>query len=138
LSKTKIVTLCGSSRFTEAMAACSWLLERDEGVITMGLHLLPGWYSAEPIPDHLAEHEGVADHMDDLHLRKIAISDEIFVVDFANYIGDSTRREINFALRHNKPVRYFTLDLIGRKVQEIIAQAVERQHSDKEVIHGLG
>lgn len=41
MKKPKIVTLCGSSRFVGIMAVCAWLIERDEGAITMGLHLLP-------------------------------------------------------------------------------------------------
>ena len=53
------------------MAVCAWLIERDEGAITMGLHLLPQWYCKNEIPDHLAEHEGVAEKMDELHMRKI-------------------------------------------------------------------
>ena len=81
MSKPKVVVLCGSSRFVDIMAVCAWIIERDEGAISMGLHLLPGWYSMENIPDHLAEHEGVADAMDELHLIKIDLSDEVFVVD---------------------------------------------------------
>ncbi|MFA6054024.1 MAG: hypothetical protein WC769_01490 [Thermodesulfovibrionales bacterium] len=60
MNKTKVIVLCGSSKFCDIMAVCAWLLERNEKVITMGLHLLPFWYSEEKIPDHLAEHEGVA------------------------------------------------------------------------------
>jgi hypothetical protein len=68
LQKPKIIVLCGSSRFVDIMAVCAWLIERDEKAIAMGLHLLPGWYSRERIPDHLAEHEGVVADMDALHL----------------------------------------------------------------------
>jgi len=39
-NRPKIITLCGSSRFVDVMAVVGWLLERDEGAITMGLHLL--------------------------------------------------------------------------------------------------
>ena len=78
--KPKIITLCGSSRFVDIMAVCAWLLERDEQAITMGLHLLPVWYSRPMIPHHLAEYEDVADKLNELHLRKIDISSEIFVV----------------------------------------------------------
>ena len=80
----KIVVLCGSSRFVEIMAVCAWMIERDEKAITMGLHLLPIWYG--DIPHHLAEHEGVAEAMDELHLRKIDLAHEVFIVNRDYYI----------------------------------------------------
>jgi bifunctional DNase/RNase len=54
--------------------------------------------------------------MDELHLRKIDLADEIFVVDFNGYIGESTANEIEYAKRHGKVVRYFSHDLIGNAV----------------------
>lgn len=105
--RPEVVVLCGSSRFVAAMAVIAWIFERDEGKITMGLHLLPADYaSAEEIPDHLAEHEGVADRMDELHWRKIDLADRIFVVNIDGYIGDSTRKEIQYARRTGKRVTY--------------------------------
>ena len=54
--KRKIITLCGSSRFVDVMAVCSWLIERDEQAIALTLHLLPVWYAGDLPDDHLAEH----------------------------------------------------------------------------------
>ena len=119
MDKTKIVVLCGSSRFVDLMAVCAWLIERDEKAITMGLHLLPQWYAAD-IPDHLAEHEGVADEMDKLHLKKIDLADEIFVVNFNDYIGSSTKAEIEYTQAQNKKIRWYTHDPIGQKVNEMV------------------
>ena len=116
--RPKVVTICGSSRFVDIMAVCSWLIERDEQAITMSLHLLPTWYGE--VKDHIAEAEGVAEQMDDLHLRKIDLSDEIFVVNWTDYIGNSTQREVNYAMDRGIPVRWFTLDLIGDKVKDLI------------------
>ena len=116
----KIVVLCGSSRFVDIMAVCAWLIERDENAIAMGLHLLPQWYG-ENIPDHLAEHEGVAEAMDELHLRKIDLADEIFVVNFEDYIGDSTHREICYTQKIGKKIRWYSHDQIGKKVNAIIS-----------------
>lgn len=124
-TKPKIVTLCGSSRFCHIMAVCAWMIERDEQAITMGLHLLPDWYCRGEIPDHLAEHEGVADAMDKLHLAKIDISDEVFVVNVQHYVGDSTRREVEYAMGKGKKMRWFTDDIIGRQVEQKVAEAVQ-------------
>ena len=121
--KPKIITLCGSSRFVDIMAVCAWLLERDEQVIAMGLHLLPYWYATkEEIPDHLAEHEGVAHEMDILHFRKIDISDTIFVVNQDDYIGESTLKEIKYAQANRKNIRWYSCDPVGDKVRKIIAE----------------
>ncbi len=122
--KPKVITLCGSSRFVGIMAVTAWLLEKYEGAITMGLHLLPSWYSAEHIPDHLAEHEGVASAMDELHLRKIDISDEVFVIDFDSYIGESTSREMCYAIEKVKLHRFLQTDYIGSYVYDILARSV--------------
>ena len=35
--------------------------------------------------------------LDDMHLRKIDLADEIFVINPGGYIGTSTRREIEYA-----------------------------------------
>lgn len=128
--KTRIVTLCGSSRFCDIMAVCGWLIEKKENSIVMGLHLLPGWYCRDKIPDHLAEREGVAEQMDELHLRKIDLSDEVFVVNWNEYIGDSTKREIKYAKKKGVFIRYFTLDPIGSEVCGIIKKAKEAKDAD--------
>lgn len=129
MSAPKIVVLCGSSRFVDIMAVCCWLIEREENAIAMALHLLPGWYAADLPADHLAEHEGVATAMDELHLRKIDLATEIFVVNRDDYIGDSTRREIEYAQVLGKPIRWYTHDPIGQKTEARIRAAIEAQRS---------
>lgn len=108
--RPRIVCFCGSSRFVDIMAVLMWTFERDEGVICMGLHLLPQWYRPDGFkdcpPDHIAEVEGYKDRMDELHLRKIDLADEVFVVNKDGYIGESTAREIEYAKIQGKPVKY--------------------------------
>ena len=103
----KVITICGSSRFIEIMAVCAWLLETREAAITMSLHYLPRWYR-NVTADHMAEAEGVSEDMDELHLKKITISDEIFVVNPGGYIGESTSKEIEFAGKSGRRIRYYT------------------------------
>ncbi len=110
LPKPKIVVLCGSSRFVEKMAICAWIIERNEGAITLGRHLsLPGGY-ADGIPDHLAGHEGVEAKMDQLHVRKIDLADEVFVVNVNDYIDESTQKEIAHARKHGKLLMWYTVE----------------------------
>ena len=106
---TRIITLCGSSRFIETFAVMAWEFEKG-GVITLGLHLLPQAYIERKghgdIEGHLAEAEGVADFMDALHFKKIEMSDSIFVINIDGYIGESTAREIKYAKSLGKPISY--------------------------------
>lgn len=131
--KPKVIVLCGSSRFVDIMAVCAWILERDEGAIALDLHLLPHWYCAENIPDHLAEHEGVAEAMDRLHLHKIDMADEIFVVNVNHYIGSSTTNEVNYAMSLNKPIRWYTNDHVGEKVNALIDASINAAITEKRI-----
>lgn len=42
----------------------------------------------------------------DMHKRKIDLSDEIFVINKDGYIGSTTRSEIEYATKSNKPIKY--------------------------------
>lgn len=112
----EIVCLCGSSRFTAEMAVIGWELEK-EGKVVLGLHLLPDWYTTEE--SHQAEAEGVAEQMDELHLRKIDMADRVLVVNVGGYIGDSTRREIGYAGSTGKPITYIEpVDILATEGDE--------------------
>lgn len=133
----KIVTMCGSSKYCDIMAVCAWLIEKHEKAVTMGLHLLPIWYPAAD--HHQAEQEGVALEMDRLHLNKIDMADEIFVVNYRDYIGESTASEINYAQWLGKHIRWYTHDYIGRETQGIIDRWLEAQKTkacDNKQDHG--
>ena len=131
MEKPKIVVLSGTSRFIEIMAIVAWLIEKEEGSIAMSLHSLPSWYrtQSDALPaHHLAEHEGVQSPMDELHLRKIDLADEIFVVDFLHYIGDSTKNEIAYAAVKGIPIRRYTTDPLGMKIDAMIESSQQLKH----------
>lgn len=44
--------------------------------------------------------------LNDMHKRKIDMADEIFVINVNEYIGNSTKSEIEYAEAHNKKVNY--------------------------------
>ena len=44
--------------------------------------------------------------LDDMHLRKIDLADEIYVINVGGYIGESTKREIAYAEKMGKKVNY--------------------------------
>jgi hypothetical protein len=53
-----------------------------------------------------AEKEAIKDRLDCLHRRKIDLADEVFVLNVKGRIGDSTKREIEYAKKTGKPIRY--------------------------------
>ena len=97
--KYKIITLCGSTRFREEFTEAQKRLSlQGHIVISVGLFGHSG--------DEEVWTEGIKEMLDDMHLRKIDLADEIFVVNPGGYIGESTRREIEYARSTNKPVSF--------------------------------
>ena len=109
-TRLKIITICGSSRFVAESAVKAWEFNK-QGIATFFMPLLPQWYPGVH-EHHQAEAEGVSENLDNLWLRLIEMSDEVFVVNCAipgyedGYIGQRTRIEINHALSLGKPVNY--------------------------------
>lgn len=102
--KQKIVCFCGSTRFAEYFMIKRWELEK-QGIITFGINILPNNYFADGNA-HGAEQENVKDILDELHKRKIDLSDEVFILNVGGYIGESTRSELDYAIKIGKPVKY--------------------------------
>ena len=50
--------------------------------------------------------------LDDIHKRKIDMADAIYVINKDGYIGQSTRSEIQYALRLGKQIIYMEDDLM--------------------------
>lgn len=107
INGTKVVCLCGSTRFTREMQNLVWDFAK-KGIIALGWCVLPSNHKSDgtEIDHHLAEREGVAVVLDKLHLRKIDLADEVLVINVGGYIGSGTRREITYAHKTGKPVRY--------------------------------
>ena len=95
----KIITLCGSTRFKEQYMAVQKRLTREGNiVISVGMFGHSG--------DAEVWKPGVKEMLDDMHLRKIDLADEIFVINVGGYIGESTKREIAYAEQTGKKVNY--------------------------------
>jgi nucleoside 2-deoxyribosyltransferase len=79
-----------------------------KGILALGWCVLPTNHNpnGSEIDHHLAEKEGVADILDELHLRKIDLADEVFILNVGGYIGKGTKREIGYALMTGKPISY--------------------------------
>lgn len=95
----KIVTLCGSTRFKEQFLEAQKRLTLEGCiVISVGLFGHAG--------DDDVWKPGVKEMLDDMHLRKIDLADEIFVINVGGYIGESTKREIAYAEKTGKIIKY--------------------------------
>lgn len=44
--------------------------------------------------------------LDEMHKQKIDMSDEIYVINVGEYIGESTKSEIEYAKTKNKKISY--------------------------------
>lgn len=104
VERPRIVCLCGSTRFYSAFQRANY-----EETMTGRIVLSVGFYP-HSAPEAHGEDIGVTPEqkaaLDELHLRKIDLADEVLVLNQGGYIGESTRREIAHAEATGKPVRY--------------------------------
>ena len=49
---------------------------------------------------------GMKEMLDNMHKRKIDMADAIYVINVGGYIGESTKSEIEYALKNGKKVYY--------------------------------
>jgi hypothetical protein len=97
----KVITLCGSTKFKkEFIEAQKRLTLQGNIVISVGLFGHADGDYKTVLTDEIKT------MLDDMHKRKIDISDEIFIINVGGYIGDSTRSEIEYALSTGKVVKY--------------------------------
>ena len=95
--KIKVITICGSMRFSKEMMKMAEELELKDGyAVIQCVYNVDG-----------QKYEGIdASILDKIHRKKIDISDAIYVVNIDGYIGNSTRNEIEYAKNNGKEVIY--------------------------------
>lgn len=102
----KIVTLCGSTKFKkEFLEIQKKLTLLGYIVISVGLF---GHSGDNEVWENMDEGTltKTKSMLDDMHKRKIDLSDMIYVINVGGYIGESTRSEIEYAKSTGKEVRY--------------------------------
>lgn len=99
IPKMKVITLCGSTRFKDQFLEVQKKLSL-EGYIVLSVGLFG--HSG----DEEAWQPGIKEMLDKNHLRKIDMSDGIYVINVGGYIGESTKREIEYAFVNGKFIRY--------------------------------
>jgi len=70
--------------------------------------------SDQDVLGHLSEDDlrAIKAKLDTLHLRKIDMADEVLILNVGGYIGESTRRELDYARRLGKTIRFWEQEVI--------------------------
>jgi len=101
--RPKVVTLCGSTRFYQQFQEWNYRFTMG-GIIVLSVGFYP--HNAQVRGEGVGATSDEKAALDELHKRKIDLSDEIFVLNVDGYIGSSTRGEIAYAKAIGVPVKY--------------------------------
>ena len=93
----KVITICGSLKFQkEMMLTAEKLSLKGDCVLT------PVYPATENIEKTVEEIKNLKDS----HFKRIELSDAIYVINKDNYIGESTKLEIEYAQKLGKEIAY--------------------------------
>lgn len=109
-TRPPIVVLCGSTRFVDDFNAWRHHFTHD-GMIVLSIEIVTT-QAIEHDPQHVAPTEKAK--LDTLHLRKIDLADFVFVINRDGFVGESTRNEIAYARRRDKPIAWLEAPQIGQ------------------------
>ena len=91
-----VITLCGSMRFRAEF-------ERLNAELTLAGHVVLAPTALSPSTELTGEERA---RLGRIHLQKVAMADEVLVVNVGGYVGESTRREIEHARSRGIRVRF--------------------------------
>lgn len=95
----KVITICGSMKFQKE------IMEIAEKMALLGdCVLAPVYHVLEYIEITKEQLQKIKEE----HLKRIELADTIFVVNKDDYIGDSTKLEIEYANKLGKEIIYYT------------------------------
>ena len=106
VGKYPVITLCGSTKFkNEFLAVQKELTLKGYIVLSVGLF---GHSGDNEVWEQMDEgtKTKTKEMLDDMHKRKIDMSDSIYVINVGGYIGESTKSEIEYATKLGKRVDY--------------------------------
>ena len=99
----KVVTICGSMKFAKEMQRIAGVLAIDKG-----------WCVLQCVYDldfaNLTSED--LNSLKNEHLKRIELSDAIYVVNINGYVGNSTKFEIKYATKLGKEVIYHEFNLV--------------------------
>ena len=101
--RPRVVCLCGSSRFYKAFERAN-MEETLAGNIVLSIGTTRRSDQELLTAGDLTVGQKVK--LDELHLRKIDLADEVLILNQNGYMGESTRRELAYARAQGKKVRF--------------------------------
>lgn len=91
------VCLCGSTKFKDKFFEVARDLTLKGCIVTMPMVFV---HSGDEV------NELQKDYLDEVHKAKIADADLVYIINVDGYVGNSTRSEINWALKLGKKIEY--------------------------------
>lgn len=101
-----IVCLCGSTRFWKLFQHAG-LAETMAGRIVLSIGAASGTDDEHFGNLPRDEYDRIKEMLDELHMRKIDLCDEVLILNQDQYIGESTTRELAYARQLGKRVRFW-------------------------------
>lgn len=95
----KIITLCGSLKFQKEMMIIAEKMALEGNCILTPVY---------PIIENCERTDEQLKKLKKEHFKRIELSDAILVINKNNYIGDSTKLEIEYAQKLGKEIMYYT------------------------------
>lgn len=105
MNRPIIVCLCGSTRFWREFQRAG-LRETLAGKIVLSIGAASGTDDEHFGNLPAEEYSRVKAMLDELHLRKIDLADEVLILNLNGYIGESTARELQYAQSLGKTIRF--------------------------------
>ena len=93
----KVITICGSLKFQKEM-----MIAAEELALKGNCVLTPVY----PILENLEKTDEQLENLKEAHFKRIELSNAIYVIKKDNYIGKSTRLEIEYAQKLGKEIIY--------------------------------
>ena len=103
-----IICLCGSTRFYEAFQLANYQEAVQEKIL-----LAVGFFMHTPQVAHGQELSCTPEQkvmLDELHVRKTDLADEVLILNVGGYLRESGRRELAYARNWGKRVRWLELN----------------------------
>lgn len=104
-----VVCLCGSTRFWREFQRAG-LAETMAGRIVLSIGAASGTDDEHFGNLPRDEYDRVKAMLDALHMHKIELADEVLILNVGGYIGESTRRELEYARALGKVIRWLEPD----------------------------
>lgn len=105
-----VVCLCGSTRFWRAFQQAG-LRETMDGKIVLSIGAASGTDDEHFGNLPRSDYDRIKTMLDELHMRKIDMADEVLILNVGGYVGESTRRELAYARTLGKRVRFLEAEL---------------------------